>query len=414
MDSAIHGFHKMSVEERIRIVSEFSSLSKEETEVLSHEDSIKDLQNMIENTISTIGFPVGIATNFRINGRDYLIPMSIEEPSVVAACSNGARMARPLGGFTAFASDPVMRGELQIYNLKDPGLAVINILSHKNEILEMANSRSKTLSSMNAGARDIKIFMQDDYIIMHLIIDVRDAMGANIINTMLEFIAPYIESITGGKINLRIMSNLTTERVAYSHAVFSRDLLGGDEIVDRIIMASHMAKADIYRAVTHNKGIMNGIDAVLLATMNDFRAQEANAHAYASMDGYKPLTDYYKDENGNLVGTIKIPVAVGTIGGATKTSKKASLFLRILNVRDSREFACVLASVGLAQNLAALRALSDEGIQQGHMKLHARNVAIAAGATEKNIDYIVNEMIKNKSISYSSAKELINKYNGGN
>ena len=405
MDSVIHGFHNMNIQDRRKLIKEFSGLTEDDMKTMDYRMPLEDAANMIENVYTVMDYPVGIATNFKINGKDYLIPMSLEEPSVVAACSNGARYALP-DGFTAYSTESFMRGEIELYNVPDPDYAIIQILQNKEKILEMANTRSRTLSGMNAGAKSIELHYINNELIVNLIIDVADAMGANIINTMLEYVSGYIEEITGAKSNLRIMSNLTTERITYAYAKFDGKKLGADT-VDRIIMANEFAKNDIYRATTHNKGIMNGIDAVLIATMNDFRAQEANAHAYASLNGYGPLTDYRKDSNGNLIGSIKIPVAVGTVGGATRTSRKAMLAMKIMGISGSREFSTLLASVGLAQNFAALRALADEGIQKGHMKLHARNIAIAAGASGKMVDVVANEMIMKKTISYTAAKEII-------
>ncbi|WP_337860138.1 hydroxymethylglutaryl-CoA reductase, degradative [Ferroplasma sp.] len=410
MDSIIHNFHKMSVEERREIIREFSNLSVEDMKVMDYRMDLDTASNMIENVYTIMDYPVGIATNFRVNGKEYMIPMSIEEPSVIAACSNGARYARP-DGFIAYSTGSFMRGEIELYDVPDPNKAIIKIMQNKEKILEMANTRSKTLSSMEKGAKSIEIHFVNNELIINIIIDVADAMGANIINTMLEYVSGYIEELTDSRANLRIMSNLTTERITYAYAKFDGKMLG-PETVDRIVRASEFAKNDIYRATTHNKGIMNGIDAVLLATMNDFRAQEANSHAYASIGGYKPLTDYQKDKEGNLIGSIKVPVAVGTVGGATKTSKKAMLAMKIMGIDNSSEFSNILACVGLAQNFAALRALAAEGIQQGHMKLHARNIAIAAGASGKLIDTVASEMISKQSISYTYALELVKKFTG--
>lgn len=410
MDSIIHNFHKMSVEERREIIREFSNLSVEDMKVMDYRMDLDTASNMIENVYTIMDYPVGIATNFRVNGKEYMIPMSIEEPSVIAACSNGARYARP-DGFIAYSTGSFMRGEIELYDVPDPNKAIIKIMQNKEKILEMANTRSKTLSSMEKGAKSIEIHFVNNELIINIIIDVADAMGANIINTMLEYVSGYIEELTDSRANLRIMSNLTTERITYAYAKFDGKMLG-PETVDRIVRASEFAKNDIYRATTHNKGIMNGIDAVLLATMNDFRAQEANSHTYASIGGYKPLTDYQKDKEGNLIGSIKVPVAVGTVGGATKTSKKAMLAMKIMGIDNSSEFSNILACVGLAQNFAALRALAAEGIQQGHMKLHARNIAIAAGASGKLIDTVASEMISKQSISYTYALELVKKFTG--
>lgn len=408
MDSLIHGFHKMTVDERRQIIREFSGLSSEDMEAMDYRMDISTAGNMIENVYTIMDYPVGIATNFKINDKEYLIPMSLEEPSVIAACSNAARYARP-GGFTAYSTNSYMRGEIELYNVPDPDYAAINILKNKENILKMANTRSKTLSGMNAGAKSIDLHFVNNELIINIIIDVADAMGANIINTMLEYVSGYIEELTGGQANLRIMSNLTTERITYAYAKFDGKMLG-EETVDRIIRANEFAKNDIYRATTHNKGIMNGIDAVLLATMNDFRAQEANSHAYASMGGYGPLTEYRKDIDGNLIGSIKIPIAVGTVGGATKTSRKAMLAMKIMGIQGSNEFSNILGSVGLAQNFAALRALAAEGIQSGHMKLHARNIAIAAGATGDMVEKVAGEMISTGSISYTAAVDIIKKF----
>ncbi len=407
MESNIHNFHKMSINERLDKLKEFSNLTDDEMEKLkSWVMPMETADHIIENVVSRIYIPLGIATNFVINGKNYLIPMAIEEPSVVAACSNGARIARSAGGFTAYASEPIMYGQIQLVDVKDPELARINIMKNKKNILDMANTRSNTLKRLGAGAIDLEIKNFEDMMIIYLKVDVQEAMGANIINTMCEYIAPFIEEITNARVILRIMSNLTPLRMAYARAVFPAGLIG-KETVENIIYAYKFAEHDVFRATTHNKGIMNGIDAVLLATLNDFRAQEANAHAYASLNGYKPLTRYYKNENGDLVGSIEIPVAVGTIGGTTGSSEISKIAMRILNIENAREFSCVLASVGLAQNFAALRALADEGIQKGHMKLHARNVAIAAGATGDDIDRISKIMIEENKISITRAREIL-------
>ncbi|SMD31353.1 hydroxymethylglutaryl-CoA reductase, degradative [Picrophilus oshimae] len=407
MESNIHNFHKMSINERLQKLMEFSNLTDEDINKLSSwVMPMETADHIIENVVSRIYLPMGIATNFLINGRDYLIPMAIEEPSVVAACSNGARIARAGGGFTAYASEPMMYGQIQIVDINDPELARINIMKNKARILEMANTRSSTLKSLGAGAKDLEIKIFDDMMIIYLKIDVQEAMGANIINTMCEYVSPFIEEITKGRVILRIMSNLTPLRMAYARAVFPKDLIG-ERTVDNIIYAYKFAEHDVFRAATHNKGIMNGIDAVLLATLNDFRAQEANAHAYASLNGYKPLTRYYKNENGDLVGSIEIPVAIGTVGGTTRSSEISRIAMKILNVENARDLSCVLASVGLSQNFAALRALADEGIQRGHMKLHARNVAIAAGATGDDIDKIADKMIRENKISITRAMEIL-------
>ncbi|PYB68691.1 hydroxymethylglutaryl-CoA reductase, degradative [Thermoplasma sp. Kam2015] len=409
--SDISGFYKLSVDERLQLVKEFSDLTEEEVSILKKNGSlpIEKADKIIENVITTIELPMGIAVNFRINDRDYLIPMAIEEPSVVAAASNAAKVARKKGGFKAFATDPLMIGEIQVLDVPTPYRAKIELLEEKQRIIEMANTRSRTLSSMNAGAKDIEVeIFENPYrmMIVHLIVDVRDAMGANVINSMCEFIAPEIERITGGRVNLRILSNLTRNRIAYASAVFSKDIIG-EEAVNTIIDAYHMAAIDIYRAATNNKGIMNGVDAVLMATMNDWRSAEANAHSYAAVYGYGPLARYEKDKNGDLVGTIEIPIAVGTVGGTTRSIDKARIAMKILGVKDSREFAGVLAAVGLAQNFAALRALATEGIQRGHMELHSRNIAMSVGAVGDEIDRVVARMLEDKDISMTNAKKIL-------
>lgn len=410
--SEISGYYKLSVKERLEKLKEFADLSQEEIDTLSSYGSLTpDLADkLIENVVSTLELPVGVAPNFRINGKDYMIPMAIEEASVVAACSNAARIARQTGGFLSESSEPVMIGQIQItrYANRDELKKAIN--SHKEEILKLANTRSKTLNSMGAGARDLEIRDLDDphrSVVVHLLIDVRDAMGANVVNSMCETVAPYLEELTGCVTNLRILSNLTPHRVSRSRAVFRKDLIGGEAVVDNIVSAYEMANVDPYRAATHNKGIMNGIDAVLMATLNDWRSAEANAHTYHTITGNYSLTKYSKTPEGDLLGEIEVPIAVGTVGGSTNTVRKASIFRKILNVSSSREFANILAAVGLAQNFAAVRALSSEGIQKGHMSLHSRSLAASVGATGKEIDFVAEEMVKTGSISMTRARELL-------
>ncbi len=409
--SEASGFYKKSVEERLEFVKNFASLSDDDIKILRMTGSlgIDRADRIIENVISTIEVPMGIAVNFLINGKDYLIPMAVEEPSIIAASSNAAKVARVKGGFSAYSTDPVMIGEIQIVGLKSLFQAKMNILLNKKKLIDMANTRSHTLSAMNAGAKDIEIKVYETpypMIILHLLVDVRDAMGANTVDSMCEYIAPEVEALTGGRVNLRILSNLTKYRVSYASAVFSREILG-DQLIDNIIEADKMARVDIYRAATNNKGIMNGIDAVLLATMNDWRSAEANAHAYAALSGYGPLARYEKDAEGNLVGYIEIPVSVGTVGGTTKSVEKAGIAMKILGVKGAEEFSQVLAAVGLAQNFSALRALSGEGIQRGHMELHARNLAMSAGASVSEVDRVVGKMIESGDISLTSAKKII-------
>ena len=410
--SEIPGFHKLSIKERLSVLKDFSDLDDTEMASLMKTGSLSiDLADrLIENVVSTLELPVGIVPNFLINGKDYLIPMAIEEASVIAACSNAAKIARASGGFTSESSDPVMIGQIQIMVYGNYEEVKRTILDHRSSILEIANSRSKTLSSMGAGAKDIEIRKLNDRrssIVIHLLVDVRDAMGANVVNSMCESVAPYIEEIAQCKTNLRILSNLTPYRISRSKATFRKELIGGEEIVERIISAYEMANVDPYRAATHNKGIMNGIDAVLLATLNDWRSAEANAHTYHELTGNLSLTSYHKDSDGNLVGEIEIPIAVGIVGGSTNTVKKASIFRKILNISNSMEFANILAATGLAQNFSAIRALSAEGIQKGHMALHARSLAASVGASGSEIDQIAGIMVSTNSISMTKAKELL-------
>ena len=410
--SKIEKFYDLNIDQRLRKVAEFSDLTEEEAGILLDPDKEKMeiMDHIIENVFSTLELPVGVATNFVINGRDYLIPMAVEEASIVAACSNAAKIARSTGGFTAEAGEPIIIGQIQLVDYGNADNAKASIMKNTDRILNLANSRSRTLSSMNAGAKDINIRVLDDpskSMVIHLLVDVRDAMGANIVNTMCETVAPFIEEITGGKVNLRILSNLTPQRIAKSRAVFPASSIGGREVVRRIISACEMANIDPYRAATHNKGIMNGIDSVLMVTMNDWRAAEANAHTYSHISGNLSLTRYYENESGDLVGEINIPISVGVVGGTTGAIQKVKIFRKILGVNSSREFSMVLASVGLAQNFAALRALCSEGIQKGHMSLHARNVAITAGARGQEAEKIAEIMVKRGNISVSSAQEIM-------
>ena len=415
--SRISGFYKLSPRERMKYVKEFADLTNEEAALLQSTGSLSlDLADrMIENVIGAIPIPLGIAVNFLINGRDYLIPMAIEEPSVVAAASYAAKMARSRGGFFASSTEPVMIGQIQTIGVKDPHRAMMAILQHREEIIEKANEQDPLLVSVGGGAKDLSArviqTITGPMVITHLYVDCRDAMGANAVNTMAEAVAPLIQRITGGRVYLRIISNLATERLARAWVVVDKKEVGGEEIVDGIVEAYSFAAADPYRASTHNKGILNGIIAVVIATCNDHRAIEAGAHAYAALSGhYSPLSVWEKNADGDLVGSIELPMAVGIIGGATKVHPIAKIALKILGVKTARELGEVLAAVGLAQNLGALRALADEGIQRGHMSLHARNVAIMAGATGDLIDLLVERMVSERKIRLDRAKELLEEY----
>ncbi|MHA1741214.1 MAG: hydroxymethylglutaryl-CoA reductase, degradative [Candidatus Thorarchaeota archaeon] len=412
-DSRISGFYKLTREERVKKLQELTGLSDEDLQPLVDPGKVDMdiLDHMIENVVGSMTLPLGIATNFRINGRDYLIPMAIEEPSVVAAASNAARMARPHGGFTATDTGPIMRAQIQAVNVATPYAAKLKILEHRDEILQLANDQDPVLVKFGGGARDLTVKIVESsvgpMVVTELIVDTRDAMGANAVNTMAEAVAPSIERITGGKVYLRILSNLADLRLVRARATFDKELLGGEEVVDGIVAAWAFAEADPYRCATHNKGIMNGIDAVVIATGNDFRAIEAGAHSYASIGGYSSLTKYEKDADGNLVGSIEIPMAVGLVGGATKVHPVARACVKILGVKTAVELGHVIASVGLAQNLAALRALAAEGIQRGHMALHARNVAATAGAKGDMIDLVAEQMVRERKINVERAKEIL-------
>lgn len=405
MNSALPGFYELTVEERLQKVKEFAKLTDKDIESFVAGLDICTANRMAENVIGMIQIPLGVATNFRINNRDYLIPMALEEPSVIAAASHAAKLCRP-EGFAAEADDPLMIGQIQVINVPDMDKAIRAIEENKNKIMELANQRDSIMIKLGGGLRDIetRILNDGEILVVHLIIDVRDAMGANAVNTMSEAVAPFIDSLTGGKSRLKIISNLAVKRLARAEAVWlAKDI--GKDVIDGIIDAYRFAILDPYRCATNNKGIMNGIDAVALATCNDFRAIEAAAHHYCDF-GDGPLARYWKDENGNLHGRIELPITAGTVGGAVNTHPVAKVCLKILGVRTSTELACVMASVGLANNFAALRAMIKEGIQKGHMKLHAENIAIIAGAKGDDILKIAKIMTEEGIISVSRARSL--------
>ncbi len=415
--SLVSGFYKLSPKERLEFVKEFAGLSDDECASLRNTGSLPlDLADrMIENVIGATPIPLGIAVNFQINKHDYLIPMAIEEPSVVAAASYAAKMTREGGGFHTSSTPPIMIGQIQAVSIKDPHAAKMRVIQAKEEILKKANDQDPVLVSVGGGAKDLTAKVinttQGSMLITELHVDCRDAMGANAVNTMAEAVTPIIERITGGHVYLRIISNLATKRLARAWCIVPKEVVGGEEVVDGIVNAYAFAAADPYRAATHNKGILNGIIAVIVATCNDHRAIEAGAHAYAARNGhYTALSTWEKNENGDLVGSVELPMAVGLIGGAVRTHPIAKIAIKILGVKTANEFAEVLAAVGLAQNLGALRALAHEGIQRGHMSLHARNIAVAAGATDKLIDLVAEKMVEEHKIRMDRAKELIEQY----
>jgi hydroxymethylglutaryl-CoA reductase len=414
--SSISGFYKLSPKERLALVKEFAGLSDEECALLLNTGSLS--LEAADRVVGAFPLPLGIGVNFLINNCDYLIPMAIEEPSVVAAASYAAKMVREGGGFHTSSTPPVMIGQIQVVGIADAEAAKQRVLGAKQEILGEANVQDPVLASVGGGAKnlDAKVISTTvgPMLIVELHVDCRDAMGANAVNTMAEAVAPLIERITGGHVYLRIISNLATKRLARAWCTVPKEAVGGEEVVDGIVNASAFAAADPYRAATHNKGAMNGIIAVILATGNDHRAIEAGAHAYAAITGkYTSLSTWEKTENGDLKGTIELPMAVGLIGGAVRTHPIAKISIKILGVKTANEFAEVLAAVGLAQNLGALRALAHEGIQRGHMSLHARNIAVAAGATGDLINKVAERMVKERKIRMDRAKELIAEFNAG-
>ncbi len=412
--SEVPGFYKLSMQERMRLLKESAGLSEEEANVMADTGGLpRDVADrMIENVVGGITIPMGIATNFKINGKDYLIPMALEEPSVVAAASNAAKMARVKGGFVVTNTGPVMIGQIQVVNVPKPESAKSKILESKDSLLKRANDQDPMLVSLGGGAKDLNVkvlsTLKGPMVVAELIVNTGDAMGANAVNTMAEAVAPLVEEISGGKTYLKIISNLADRRLVRATATFDKEAIGGEEVVDGIVYAYAFADADPYRCATHNKGIMNGVVAVAIACGQDIRALEAGAHSYASRSGkYKPLTTWEKTPDGDLLGKLEMPMAVGLVGGAARTHPTARAAIKVLGVKTATELAEVMGAVGLAQNFAALRALASEGIQSGHMKLHSRNVAVSAGATGELIDLVAARMIQEKKIRFDRAKELV-------
>jgi len=413
--SDLSGFYKLSLKERQKILSELVHLNDKDIKLLKNLGYLKETQidTLIENVVGSYQLPIGIACNFKINNKDYLIPMVIEEPSVVAAASNAARIARKHGGFFSEKVDSIMISQIQITNIEDINNTKEVLLEHKQNLLKIANDQDPFLVKLGGGAYDFELreisTRKGDMLIMHLLVNVLDAMGANVVNTMAEAISPYIEELCGGLIYLRIVSNLATHRIAKCKATFDKDLLGGEKVIEGILNAYEFALADPYRATTHNKGIMNGIVALTLATGNDTRAIESGAHAYASLKGkYAPLTSFDIDSNGNLIGEIELPLALGIIGGITKIHPMAQLNLKILGIKSAEELCQVAAAIGLAQNVSALRALAAEGIQKGHMALHSRNIAKLAGVPDHLLEQVAEKLIKDNKIRVDYAKKILN------
>ncbi len=414
--SRISGFYKLPPADRLKAVAEQAGIGREEISQIETGLQLDQADKMVENVIGMFQIPLGIATNFVIDGREVLIPMATEEPSVIAAASNGARMAREAGGFMTSSTGPVMRAQIQATGIVDPFGARAEVLLHKDELVKAANDRDPMLVKFGGGVKDIEAYVIESrvgpMVVVHLIVDCRDAMGANAVNTMAEALAPRIEQITGGRVYLRIISNLADLRLARARAVFKAEEIGGPEVVDGIVQAAALAEVDPYRAATHNKGIMNGVTAVVLATGNDTRAVESGAHAYAAVGGrYRSLTRYEKNRDGDLVGTIELPAAVGLVGGATRVHPVAKSAVKILGLKTADELSRIIAAVGLSQNFAALRALASEGIQRGHMSLHAKNVAVQAGAKCDMVEVIAARMAAERRISVDRATELMKELN---
>ncbi|HZW03817.1 MAG TPA: hydroxymethylglutaryl-CoA reductase, degradative [Anaerolineaceae bacterium] len=414
-------FYNLTPAERLQIVSESAGLSAQEIAAFNGGIDLEGADHMIENVVGLHALPVGIAQNFLVNGREVLVPMVVEEPSIVAGASFMARLARSSGGFTAHTTEPEMIGQMQILGITDLQAARFKLLENKATLLAEAAGIDPVLARLGGGPRDLDVRIIETspigpFLVIHLIFDVRDAMGANAINTALEALAPTVERMTGGRVHLRILSNLADRRLARARVTIRlTELAFGDfsavAVRDGIIAAWAFAAADPYRAATHNKGIMNGVDAVVLATGNDWRAVEAGAHAYAARSGrYTSLSDWGQDAEGNLVGTLEMPLAVGTVGGATRVHPTARAALKLMGVQDARELAEVIVAVGLAQNLAALRALATEGIQRGHMALHARQVAIAAGAQGNEINRLADALVSEQNVRIDRAEQLLKEW----
>lgn len=426
VNSRMPGFRNLSPDARRKAVCEAAGLPDELSSVLRGAGALplQVADGMIENVIGTFELPLGVAANFVVNGKDYLVPMAVEEPSVVAAASYMARIARDCGGFEASSTQPVMRAQVQVLGLGDPHGARAKILAARGEIVAAANERDKVLVGLGGGCRDIEAHVFENtpvghMLVVHLLVDVRDAMGANTVNTMAEAVAPLIEKATGGTVRLRILSNLADLRVTRARVRLSPESLAtkefsGERMISGIVEACALAIVDPYRAATHNKGIMNGIDPIVVATGNDWRAIEAGAHAWASRGGrYTSLSRWERDSAGHLVGTLELPMALGLVGGATKTHPAARAALELMKIGSAQELAQVTVAVGLAQNMAAIRALATEGIQRGHMALHARNIAILAGATGNQVQFVAGKLAAEHDVRVDRAREILAEMESG-
>jgi hydroxymethylglutaryl-CoA reductase len=417
-------FYELTPTERLERLAQQTGLPPVELAALSGEVGLSSEQadHMVENAVGVFALPLGVAQNFVINGREVPVPMAVEEPSVIAGASFMAKLARAGGGFTAHTTAPEMIGQMQVLDLDDLPAARLRLLEQKQRLLDEAAAIDPVLQRLGGGPRDLEVRIIDDspiggFLVLHLIYDVRDAMGANAVNTAVERLAPLVQEISGGRVLLRILTNLADRRLARARCVIPLDELAFDrftpeEVRDNILAAWAFAAADPYRAATHNKGIMNGIDAVVIATGNDWRAVEAGAHAYAARSGrYTSLSTWGRDADGNLTGTLELPLAVGTVGGATRSNPAVQAALKLMGVKTAAELAEIIVSVGLAQNLAALRALATEGIQRGHMSLHARQVAIAAGAQGEQIERLAQQLVEEKTVRIDRAEAILREWN---
>ncbi|MFH1786014.1 MAG: hydroxymethylglutaryl-CoA reductase, degradative [Candidatus Micrarchaeota archaeon] len=409
----LSGFYKLNVDERISKIKKIANLTDDEVRLLLNSGALEleKADKIVENVIGAVHIPMGLGLNFVINGKEVIIPMAVEEPSVIAAACKAAKLTLP-EGFKAEAEDSIMIGQIQVVSVKDSNQAVKNIELNRQKIMEIAHEYMKPHERYGCGAKkfEVKKLETDrgEMIIVEFQILVGDAQGANMVNTVLENVAPVLVELTEGKVRLRIISNLADKRKTKATAVWKKTVIG-EEAIEGILDAYEFAKVDVYRCATHNKGIMNGIDAVVLATGNDWRSVEAGAHAYAALGGYHSLTKYYKNENGDLVGAIELPLAVATVGPAINSSPTAKTALKIMDAKTSKQLAMAMACVGLANNVAALMALSTEGIQKGHMKLHARNVAMYAGANQDEIDNVAEILSSEKNFDVEYAKKVIQK-----
>jgi hydroxymethylglutaryl-CoA reductase len=418
-NSRITGFRNMSVTDRRAALSDATGCG---TELFSQVDApafdAEAAANLSENVFGVFSLPLGVATNFTINGTDVLVPMATEEASVIAAASNAARMARPQGGFATSSTRPIMQAQIQLIDVADPHAARTRILERQSEIIDLANAVDPKLVEVGGGVTGLEVRLVEarstTYVLVHLLVDVRDAMGANAVNTMAEAVSSAVAAIAGGVALLRILTNKADRRLARARAVFDKELLGGQEVVDSILHAYELAAADPYRAATHNKGIMNGVSAVVLATGNDTRAVEAGAHSHAVVDGrYSSLSTFERNAAGDLVGTLEMPMPVGLVGGATKVHPAARASLRIAEVTTAQDLAEIIVAAGLAQNLAALRVLATEGVQRGHMSLHAKNLAASVGASAAEAEIIVDRLIEEKVFRFDRAESLLAELRSG-